>query len=105
MKVLKINPRPEDGKRLRGFADIEFPNGMVIKGFRILQEPGRRPSVSSPMVAVKVPGKPPFLKSTIVLPDELKGQIDVLILTAWNTLIRQKGNVNERLDFTTPEIL
>lgn len=90
MKVIRIDPRPNDGKRLRAFVDLEFDNGMIVKGFRILQEPGRRPSVSAPLVPVKVPGKPPFLKKIVVLPDEIQGQIDLIILSAWNELVRRK---------------
>ena len=90
MKILRIDPRPEDGKRLKAFVDIELDGGIVIKGFRVLSEPGRRSSVASPMVAIKAPGKPPLLKNIVILPDELQGQVDVLILNAWNDLIRRK---------------
>lgn len=89
MKILS-DPRTEDGKRLRAFADVEFDNRMVVKGFRILQEPGRRPSVAAPIVAIKAPGKPPVLKNIVILPDELQGQVDVLILGARNDTIRLK---------------
>lgn len=97
LKVIRLEPRPEDGRRLRAFADIQLQNGIILRGFRILQEPGRRPSVSAPMASIKVPGKEPYLKTMVVLPDEIKGEIDLAILSAWHEAqVGQKGKQDER---------
>jgi len=103
-RVLKIELRPDDGKRLRAFVDIALDSGIIIRGFRILQEQGKRPSVSAPMASIKLPGKEPYLKTMVVLPDEIKGEIDLAILSAWHEAkIGQKEKDNGRLDSNTSE--
>ena len=43
MRILEIRKKLENGKALKGFVDLELDNGTVIREFRVIQEPNRRP--------------------------------------------------------------
>lgn len=99
MKILKIELRPENGRPLKAFADVELPDGTVIRAFRIVQEPGKRAAVHCPQTSVKEPGRPLYFKTLITLPDALKGEIDFAILSAWKKAVAgQKEYDHGRMD-------
>jgi len=103
-KVLKIELRPDDGRPLRAFADVQLADGTIIHAFRVIEQPGKRVIVHCPQACVKSAGKPAYFKTLVILPDPLKGEIDLAILYAWRQALgRQKGNGNGRLGFNTPK--
>lgn len=78
LEVLDIRLMPP-GRPLKGFADIKL-DGIVVREFRIIKENGRRLWVASPQISWKDPNGQIKYKTVITLPDELKGQIDLVIL-------------------------
>ena len=97
MKVLKIELRPDNGKPLKAFADVELPDGTIIRAFRIIQEPGKRAAVHCPQASIK-PAKdaPAYFKTLVILPEPLKGDVDLAILNAWKEARdRQNGKNHE----------
>jgi DNA-binding cell septation regulator SpoVG len=85
MKILEIRIKNDNGKPLKAFADVELDSGIIIREFRIVQQPGLRPSVYCPQLSWKDPGTGLIkYKMVITFPNQLKGEIDLLILTAWN---------------------
>ncbi len=84
MRVLELRRKPENGKPLKAFADVEIQSGIVIREFRIIQESNKRPWVACPQLSWKDPDSGQIKYKTIVtFPDRLKGEIDMLILNAW----------------------
>lgn len=103
-RVLKIELRPDDGKSLKAFADVQLADGTIIRAFRVIEQPGKRVIVHCPQTCVKVNGKSAFFKTLVILPDPVKGDVDLAILYAWRQALgRQKGNGNGRLGFNTPK--
>jgi DNA-binding cell septation regulator SpoVG len=93
MKVIEIRKKLENGKPLKAFADIELDSGIVVRELRIIQDKGKRPWVACPQLSWKDPESGQIRYRTIItFPDQLKGEIDLLILNAW---IREKENSNE----------
>jgi hypothetical protein len=104
-KVLKIELRPDDGRPLRAFADVQLADGTIIRGFRVLEEPGKRVQVVCPQVSIKVPGRSPYFRTIITLPDALKGAVDFAILCTWKIALagrEEKGHATG-LDKPTSE--
>jgi DNA-binding cell septation regulator SpoVG len=90
VKVLEIRKKSENGKPLKAFADIELDGGIVIREFRVIQEANKRPWVACPQISWKDPVTGQIKYQTVVtFPNQLKGEIDLLILNAWN---REKEN-------------
>ena len=84
MRVIDLRLKPPNGKSLRGFADVELDDGMVIREFRIIQEPGKHPVVACPQASWKDPKDGQIKYTAIVtLPQPLKVEVDMLILGAW----------------------
>jgi hypothetical protein len=83
---------------------VELPGGIVIRAFRIVEMPEKRAVVHCPQACVKANGKPAYFKTLVILPDPMKGDVDLAILYAWRQALgRQKGNGNGRLGFNTPK--
>lgn len=98
MRLIELRCRPGNGKPLKAFADVELDNGMVIREFRIIQEPNQRPQIASPQLSWKDPLSSQIKYKTIVtFPNQLKGEIDLLILNAWNRE-KEKGNDSSRAE-------
>jgi len=90
MRILEIRKKSENGKPLRAFADVELDSGIVIRELRIIQQQGKRPWVACPQISWKDPGTGEIKYKTIItFPDQMKGEIDLLILNAWS---REKEN-------------
>jgi hypothetical protein len=84
VKVLAIRHTRDLRKPLKGFADVLLDNNVEIRDFRIMQEPGRRIQIFYPATVLQnaTTGERVF-KSLIKFPDQLKGELDLLILMAW----------------------
>lgn len=68
-------------KSTRGFVDVQI-DGITIRDFRIMQNGGRA-YVRAPFQTYKnIVGKIQF-RQIIDLPDEVRGQVDTMILTAF----------------------
>jgi DNA-binding cell septation regulator SpoVG len=92
MRVLELRQKAENGKPLRAFVDIELDGGVVVRELRILQEPNSRPWVACPQLSWRDPGTGQVrYKTVITFPSQLKGEIDLLVLTAWK---REKEKLN-----------
>jgi DNA-binding cell septation regulator SpoVG len=90
LRLLEIRKKPENGKSLKAFADIELDNGIIIREFRIIQEPNKRPWVACPQLSWRDPDSGQIRYTTIItFPNQIKGDVDLLILSAWN---REKEN-------------
>ncbi len=86
MRILEIRPVSDNGhpRPLRAFADIELPDGTIIRDFRIIEEPGKRPFVATPQASWRDPetGRICF-KTLISFPEPVKARIDIMVLGAW----------------------
>ena len=69
-------------KVIKAFADVKIGE-IIIRDFRVIKEDGQRPYVKAPFVVYKDRvGKLQF-RQIAVLPDEIQGEIDLLILNAY----------------------
>jgi DNA-binding cell septation regulator SpoVG len=83
MKLLELHALPGD-RKVRAFATVELDNGIVIRDFRIIQEPRRLPMVANPQVSWRDPADGQLkYKVLITLPKPLKNEVDLLVLEAW----------------------
>ena len=88
--MLELRKKAENGKALKGFADIELDGGTIVRELRIIQEQGKRPWIACPQISWKDPDSGQIKYKTIItFPDQIKGEIDLLILNAWG---REKEN-------------
>jgi len=98
-RVLKLELK-SDGRRLKGFADVEIDGGIIIRSFRVIEEPGDWPQVLAPTISVKPPGRPVYYKTVITLPADLKRAVDFVILTAFKKALsgqKEKDDGTARL--------
>lgn len=97
IKILKIEIRPDDGRSLRAFADVELPDGTVVRSLRVIQEPGKRAIVQCPQASIKEPGRPIYFKTLLTLPDAVKAEVDLAVLLAWKQAMagRKEENPHE----------
>jgi hypothetical protein len=84
MKLLELRLLPESNRPVKAFADVQLNDGTVIREFRVVKEPNKRPSVACPQVAWKDP-RDGRLKYTVIvtLPQPVKVEVDMLVLGAW----------------------
>ena len=104
--VLKIEIRPDDGRPLKAFADVELAGGMIIRSLRVVQEPGKFLQVLCPHVSINPPGRPAYFKTLITLPEPIKGAVDFAVLCAFKKAVaglRERDNGGQGLDSLTPE--
>ncbi len=96
MRVVELRLKPSNGKALKGFADVELNNGIVVKEFRIIQEPNKRPFIACPQLSWKDPSSGQIRYTTIItFPSQLKGEIDLLILNAWDRMKEKEFEANK----------
>jgi DNA-binding cell septation regulator SpoVG len=72
----------ESGKSLKAFADVRLGN-IVIRDFRIVKENGKRPHVKAPFSTYKDQKGQIKFRPIIVLPDEVRGEVDLALLNAY----------------------
>jgi DNA-binding cell septation regulator SpoVG len=92
MKIEVTSLRLVDPKEsgLRGFADIKLDT-ILIRDFRIVQRNGK-PFVEGPHTTFKKDGQIRF-NQIVNFPDELRVQVDTIILTAY---FREKEQTHEQ---------
>lgn len=83
IKVLAIRLQNSSSKSLKGFADIELDNGLIIKDFRILQEPNQRAFIVAPQTSWRGPGGQIQFKTILTIPNGLKWEIESPILAEY----------------------
>jgi DNA-binding cell septation regulator SpoVG len=88
IKILELRLMSGD-KPLRGFIDIQVGD-WIIREWRVIKENGKRPWVASPQISWKDQDGQIKYKTVITLPDELKGEIDRVILNRFNRETEQK---------------
>ncbi len=81
IKVVEIRPL-NDGRTLKAFVDMKIGD-LIIKDFRVLKEDGKRPYVKVPFVTYKDQTGQLKFKPIVVLPDEVRGEVDLAILNAY----------------------
>jgi DNA-binding cell septation regulator SpoVG len=79
-----------DGKPLKAFADIQL-NTIVLRDFRVMQANGGKPYIKVPFTTYKDKAGNLRFRQIIELPDEVRGQVDTLILSAF---YREKEKTN-----------
>lgn len=78
IKILELRFMNGD-KALKAFCDIEI-DGWIIREFRVIKDNGKRLWVAPPQLSWKAPDGHIQYKTIVTLPDELKGEIDRIIL-------------------------
>ena len=94
MKVLEIR-RQNKEKSLKGFVDIELDNGIILKDFRIIQQPNHKAYVVCPQVSWRGPGGQMQYKVLVTLPDALKWQIESAILAEFQKVMEKEDGQSE----------
>ena len=68
MKVLRLQLRPENGKALRAFLDIELDSGeFIVRGFRVLRTRSGKLIVLTPQLAIKEHGREPYFSTLLII--------------------------------------
>lgn len=70
------------GKPLKAFVDVQLGN-VVIRDFRVIKENGKRLYVKVPFSTYKDQTGQLKFRPIVVLPDEVRGEIDLAILNAY----------------------
>jgi DNA-binding cell septation regulator SpoVG len=81
VKVIEIRPL-KDRRPLRAFADVRV-GSVVIRDFRVMKENGKRLYVKVPFSTYKDQTGQLRFRPIVVLPDEVRGEIDLAILNAY----------------------
>lgn len=81
VKVIEIRPF-NDGRPVRAFVDIQLGN-VVIRDFRVMKENSKRLYVKVPFSTYKDQTGQLKFRPIVVLPDEVRGEIDLAILNAY----------------------
>ena len=89
IRVVDIRLSPCTGKPLRAFADVQLGD-LILKDFRIMQIAGEKPYVKAPFTTYKDRTGQLKHRQIVDLPTEVRGQIDVAILSAFYQ--REKEN-------------
>jgi len=83
MSVEILNLRPVQNRgNLKAFADIKIGE-ILIRSFRVVQQPGRRPWVSPPVESWEGDDGQRHYKRLVVLPEDLGEEVSRAILAAW----------------------
>lgn len=90
IKVLQIKSINGNGN-LKAFATVQVDD-WIIHDWRIVQQPGQRAWVSVPQMAWTGEDGNKKYKALISIPGDLKQQIEVAILSAWE---EEKKNVSK----------
>ena len=82
----------ESSKSLKAFADMRLGN-IVVRDFRVVQEDGKRPYIKAPFSTYKDKEGRIKFRPIVILPDEVRGEVDLAILSAYQ---REKEQNNGR---------
>jgi DNA-binding cell septation regulator SpoVG len=80
----------ESGKSLKAFADVRLGE-ITIRDFRVVKEDGRRLHVKVPFLTYKDQMGRLKFRPVIVLPDEVRGEVDLAILSAYQREMEKKN--------------
>jgi hypothetical protein len=93
VKVIEIRKLGGD-KPLKAFVDLMIGD-ILIREFRVVKNNGQRPWIAPPQLSWKDPVDGSIKYKTIVtLPDELKGEIDRVILNRFTEEMEKRKNGN-----------
>jgi len=81
VKVLNLRPVQNRGN-LKAFVDVEI-NEILIRSFRVVQQPGQRPWVSPPVESWEGDDGQRHYRRLVVLPEDLREEVFRAILAAW----------------------
>ena len=76
-------------KPLKAFADVRL-GGITIRDFRVMKEDGKPPHVKVPFSTYKGPDGQLRFRPIIILPDEVRGEVELAILNAYRREKEQK---------------
>ena len=91
VKVVEIR-KPRKPGPLRAFVDVRLGN-LLVRDFRVIQDNGGRPYVKLPFCTYKNESGELCFRQIIDLPDEVRGQVDTAILSAFYRE-KEKSNAN-----------
>ena len=83
-----------DGRPLKAFADVQL-GSVVIRDFRVMKENDKRLYVKVPFSTYKDQTGQLKFRPIIVLPDEVRGEIDLAILNAYQREM-EKSNAKQK---------
>ena len=89
VKVIEIRPLG-DGRPLKAFVDIQL-GSVVIRDFRVMKENEKRLYVKVPFSTYKDQTGQLKFRPILVLPDEVRGQIDLAILNAYQREMEKRN--------------
>lgn len=92
MQIEILELRLLNGDRsLRAFVDLQIGD-WIVREFRVIKENGKRPWVASPQTSWKDPESGQIkYKTVITFPDELKGEIDRVVLNRFTEEMENKN--------------
>lgn len=82
MKVEVLEIRLVHSDKTKAYIDLKFGD-IVIRDFRVMKENGKRPYVKLPFTTYKDQTGHLNFRQIVVLPDEVRGEIDLAILNAY----------------------
>jgi DNA-binding cell septation regulator SpoVG len=80
-RVLSLRHNPKGN--LRGFASIDFGNGLIVYDFRLIHQPGQKMYISLPQREWLTPSGEKRFTPAVEISKPLKALIDALIFEAW----------------------
>jgi DNA-binding cell septation regulator SpoVG len=89
VKVIEVRLQA-NGKPLKAFVDVNL-DGMIIRDFRVIKEEGKRLWIASPQISWRNKEGIIMYKTLTTFSDEIKGQIDFAVLTAYQREV-EKSN-------------
>lgn len=97
MRVVDLRVKPSNGKSsLRAFADVQLNDGTIVREFRVIQEPNKRPFIACPQLSWRDPESGQIRYTTIItFSSQIKGEIDSAILSAWYGAKENKVGANK----------
>jgi len=90
VKIEKLKPVKDRGS-LRAFVDLRIGR-TLFRSWRIVQQEGKHPWVSSPVESWETPDGERRYKRLVVLPEELQKKVEAAVLQAWQV----KGEPHEK---------
>jgi DNA-binding cell septation regulator SpoVG len=84
----------QSGKSLKGFADVRL-GSLTIRDFRIVKDNGKRPHVKVPFATYKDQKGRIRFRPIVILPEEVRGEIELAILNAFQREKEQKNGKRE----------
>ena len=82
----------DNSKPLKAFADVKLNKIITVRDFRIVKLDDKRPFIATPQISWRdnTTGQIRY-KTIISLSDEVKGAIDLAILTAYNRKLEEEN--------------